>query len=159
MWNLKYDLNELIYKTERDSQTQKTNLWLPKGNGGREEQIRSWDQQIQTTIYKIDKQNKLYLKLHEVDSLLSGNCKMGHKAESFYRIKNKEQGTENWKISAWLGLHSLLWGEKDLGWIGVQGLADWIYCVSVQVEHLQGNKSYLSFGLLTQHSGEEQERL
>ena len=29
MWNLKKDTNELICKT--DSQTQKTNLWLPKG--------------------------------------------------------------------------------------------------------------------------------
>ena len=35
MWNLKYDTNELIYKTETDSQTQKTNLWLPKGKRGR----------------------------------------------------------------------------------------------------------------------------
>ena len=26
MCNLKYDINELIYKTETDSQTQKTNL-------------------------------------------------------------------------------------------------------------------------------------
>ena len=34
MQNLKYDTNELIYKTETDSQTQKTNLWLPKGKGG-----------------------------------------------------------------------------------------------------------------------------
>ena len=31
MWNLEYDTNELIYKT--DSQTQETNLWLPKGKG------------------------------------------------------------------------------------------------------------------------------
>ena len=34
LWNLKNDTNELIYKTEIDSQTQKTNLWLPKGKGG-----------------------------------------------------------------------------------------------------------------------------
>ena len=40
MWNLKYDTNEVIYKTETDSQTQKTNLWLPKGKGG-EGYIRS----------------------------------------------------------------------------------------------------------------------
>ena len=34
MWNLKEnDTNELIYKTKIDSQTQKTNLWLPKGKG------------------------------------------------------------------------------------------------------------------------------
>ena len=30
----KNDTNELIYKTEIDSQTQKTNLWLPKGDKG-----------------------------------------------------------------------------------------------------------------------------
>ena len=30
----KNDTNELVYKTEIDSQTQKTNLWLPKGKGG-----------------------------------------------------------------------------------------------------------------------------
>ena len=35
MWNLNYKTNELIYKTETDSQTQKTNLWLPKGKGRR----------------------------------------------------------------------------------------------------------------------------
>ena len=35
MWTLKNnDTNELIYKTEIDPQTQKTNLWLPKGKGG-----------------------------------------------------------------------------------------------------------------------------
>ena len=34
MWNLKNNTNELIYKTETDSQTQKTNLRLPKRKGG-----------------------------------------------------------------------------------------------------------------------------
>ena len=34
MWNLKKDANELICKTEIDSQIQKTNLWLPKGKTG-----------------------------------------------------------------------------------------------------------------------------
>ena len=34
MWNLKYDTNELIYEIETDSQTWKTNSWLPKGKGG-----------------------------------------------------------------------------------------------------------------------------
>ena len=29
--NLKYDTNELIYKTEIDAQTEKTDLWLLKG--------------------------------------------------------------------------------------------------------------------------------
>ena len=36
MWNLKNDTNNLIYKTETDSQTQKTNLWLPNRKGERE---------------------------------------------------------------------------------------------------------------------------
>ena len=30
----KSDTNELIYKTETDSQTKKKKLWLPKGKGG-----------------------------------------------------------------------------------------------------------------------------
>ena len=32
--NLKYDTNEHIYKPETDSQTQKTDLWLPRGKWG-----------------------------------------------------------------------------------------------------------------------------
>ena len=31
MRNLKYDTNELISKTKTGSQTQRTDLWLPKG--------------------------------------------------------------------------------------------------------------------------------
>ena len=34
MWNLKNNTNQSIYKTETDSQTQKTNLWLPQGKEG-----------------------------------------------------------------------------------------------------------------------------
>ena len=33
---LKNPINELIYKTETDSQTQKTTLWLLEGKGSRE---------------------------------------------------------------------------------------------------------------------------
>ena len=33
MWNLKYDTNELIYDIKRDSQTKRTDLWLPTGMG------------------------------------------------------------------------------------------------------------------------------
>lgn len=39
--------------------------------------------------------NKLYLTLHEVDSLILENCKTGKKATSFCRIKNKEQEDKN----------------------------------------------------------------
>ena len=38
MWNLKKknDTDELIHKIEIDLQTQKINLWLPKGKGRKE---------------------------------------------------------------------------------------------------------------------------
>ena len=37
MWNLDYDTDELIYETVTDSQTQRTDLWLPRaGEGGME---------------------------------------------------------------------------------------------------------------------------
>ena len=43
-WNLKTDINELTYKMETDSQTLKTNLWLPKGKvGGRTDKLGAWD--------------------------------------------------------------------------------------------------------------------
>ena len=32
-----------IYKMETDSQTQKTNLWLPKGKGGKRDKLGVWD--------------------------------------------------------------------------------------------------------------------
>ena len=35
MWNLKCDTNELTYKIETNSQTQKTTVWLSKGAGGK----------------------------------------------------------------------------------------------------------------------------
>jgi len=31
MWNLKYGTNEHTYKTETDPQTQRTDMWLPRG--------------------------------------------------------------------------------------------------------------------------------
>ena len=36
MWNLKYDTNELIYEAETDSQTARTDLWLPRVAGGKD---------------------------------------------------------------------------------------------------------------------------
>ena len=42
MWNLKKNhTNELIYKTETDSQMLNTNLWLPRGKGWSGGYIRS----------------------------------------------------------------------------------------------------------------------
>ena len=43
MWILKYEKNELIYRTVTDSQTQKTNLWLPKGKGEGKNKLGVWD--------------------------------------------------------------------------------------------------------------------
>ena len=57
MWNLKYDTDDLIYKTETDSQILKTNLWLPKGK--EKEQMRSLGL-ADTTIHKIN--NKVQLE-------------------------------------------------------------------------------------------------
>ena len=48
--------NELIYRIEKDLQTQKTNLWLPKEKEDAGGKLGDWDQQIQTIIYKVDKQ-------------------------------------------------------------------------------------------------------
>ena len=48
LWNLKRnDTNELTYKTERDSQTYKTNLWLPGGRDG----LGVWDGHAHTAIF------------------------------------------------------------------------------------------------------------
>ena len=41
VWNLKYDTNGFIYKTETDSQTQNTNSWIPEEKKDRKESIRS----------------------------------------------------------------------------------------------------------------------
>ena len=39
----KKDTNEPIYKTEINAQTQKTNLWLPKGKVGERNTLGVWD--------------------------------------------------------------------------------------------------------------------
>ena len=50
MQNLKYDTNELIYKAETDSQTQRMNLWLQRGRvwGGI---VREFGNDIYTILY------------------------------------------------------------------------------------------------------------
>ena len=55
MWNLKYDANEPIYEAETDSQTQRTDLWLPRWGGGGG-WTGSLGQQMQTIIYRMNKQ-------------------------------------------------------------------------------------------------------
>ena len=43
MWNLKKDTKELVYKTETDSETQKTKLWLQREKAGERDKLRVWD--------------------------------------------------------------------------------------------------------------------
>ena len=47
MWNLKYDTNEPIYKTETD-------WWLPERLRGEVGKIGKGDQKVQTSSYKIN---------------------------------------------------------------------------------------------------------
>ena len=53
---LKYNTNELIYKTVRDSQTSKTKLWLPGRKGGEGDRLRAWDGRVHTATFKTDNQ-------------------------------------------------------------------------------------------------------
>ena len=69
MWNLKNDTNELIYKTEADLQTQKTNLSLPKGKGGGRDKLGVLYQQMQTTTYRMDKQQGPTIQPRELYSI------------------------------------------------------------------------------------------
>ena len=55
MWNLKTnDTNELIYKTETDSQPQRRNLWFPS----RRESQGVWDGHVHTAIFKVGNQQE-----------------------------------------------------------------------------------------------------
>ena len=56
MWNLKYDTIEPIYKTETDSHTQRTGLWLPRGR--KHSDKLNWEVGISRCklIYRMDKQ-------------------------------------------------------------------------------------------------------
>ena len=54
VWSLKKKgTNELIYKTEIESQMQKTNLRSPGDKAG-SVKLEEWDWHIYTTIHKID---------------------------------------------------------------------------------------------------------
>ena len=52
--NLKYDAMNLFMK-QKQTQTQKASLWLPKGKEWGGHKLGVWDQQIQTIIYIIHK--------------------------------------------------------------------------------------------------------
>lgn len=91
-----------------------------------------------------------------MDSLLSENCKMGWKAESSHRIKNKEKTYKNY-LMGWAHIVNPFWGEKPLSWLSL-----WWLAVDVDVLHFcsseacsQECESYLSFGLRTWHPIQE----
>ena len=54
IWNLKQDTNESRYETPTDSQTQRTDLGLPKV--GRQDGVGDWVQQMYAFIHRMDKQ-------------------------------------------------------------------------------------------------------
>ena len=60
MWNIKYNIDELIYEVEIDLQTQRTDLWLTRGEGWGVG-MGIWDQQMQTNIYTEYINNKILL--------------------------------------------------------------------------------------------------
>ena len=50
-WNLNQGTNKPIYKTETDSQAQRTDMWLPRGRWlGEEDGVGVWGWQTQTII-------------------------------------------------------------------------------------------------------------
>ena len=59
MWHLKENTNKSIYKTERDSQTQKIDLWLPKRKG---EGVNQEYEIKRNKLHKIDKQQRFTVK-------------------------------------------------------------------------------------------------
>ena len=52
----KNSTNALTYKTERDSQTLRTNLWLPGGRMRGRDSWGVWDGHVHTAIFKMDNQ-------------------------------------------------------------------------------------------------------
>ena len=42
IWNLKYGTNEPSYRTETNSWTERTELWLPRGKGGEWDDLGIW---------------------------------------------------------------------------------------------------------------------
>ena len=55
IWNLIYGTNEPIYRKERNSQTWRRDLWLPRGREREWDGLRDWGQQMQTT-FRVNKQ-------------------------------------------------------------------------------------------------------
>ena len=59
MSNLKCDMNDYIYEGEIDLEVERTDLWLPGEGAWGREGLGVGDQQMQTSIYGMDKQRVL----------------------------------------------------------------------------------------------------
>ena len=55
-WNLKYVMKQFIYNREKDTQIQKTNLRVSGERMLGREGLGVWSWQIQTIIYRVDRQ-------------------------------------------------------------------------------------------------------
>lgn len=77
---------------------------------------------------------------------------MGQKPGSFCRMKNKRDKSRKHLI-VWGHIVNLVWGCEDPELAWCLKMAEWIRCGLCQVEHLQGQESYLSFSLLMRHLG------
>ena len=85
MWNLKYDINGLIYKTETGLRLPNRHWWLWWWIN-QVDKVGVWDQPIQTTIYKIDKQqcSTVYTIGNYIQYPII-NCNEKHEKEYIYR--------------------------------------------------------------------------
>ena len=67
MWNLNYDTNKLIYETETDPQTWRTDLrFLRWGRNG----VGVWGQRMQTVICRMHKQQGRTVEHRELYSVI-----------------------------------------------------------------------------------------
>ena len=73
MWNLKNTTNELTYKTQTDSQRQKTSCSFPKGKRGGGGKLGVWDKQAHITLYKIDKQQGITVQHRKQQPIMEKN--------------------------------------------------------------------------------------
>ena len=53
---IKYGTNKHIYKTETDSETQRTDLWMPKGREKEWDGLGVWGQEMRTILFRMGKQ-------------------------------------------------------------------------------------------------------
>ena len=69
----KKDTNEFIYKTERGSQTYRTNLWLLGRREG--DRLGAWDGHVNTAMVKLDNQQGPTAQHRECCTIFCNNLK------------------------------------------------------------------------------------